>query len=132
MESGGNKGWSPYIAGALSGVLLVLSVLVAGEFFGASTSFVRSAGLIEAALAPEHVSGSDYFSKVIPKIDWQWMFVAGILIGSFLSSVSSGTFQLRAVPDMWAGRFGMNRVTRSTAAFTGGIIAMFGARLAGG
>ncbi len=30
-----SRGWSPYLAGALSGVVLVLSVLLAGQFFGA-------------------------------------------------------------------------------------------------
>lgn len=41
------KGWNPYLAGALSGVVLILSVWIAGKYFGASTTFVRSAGLIE-------------------------------------------------------------------------------------
>jgi hypothetical protein len=43
----GSKPWNPYLAGALSGLLLVASVWVAGKYFGASTSFVRSAGMIE-------------------------------------------------------------------------------------
>jgi len=41
------KVWNPYLAGALSGVVLILSVWIAGKYFGASTTFVRSAGLIE-------------------------------------------------------------------------------------
>jgi len=40
-------GWSPYLAGALSGVVGVLSVWFTGQFLGASTSFVRTAGMIE-------------------------------------------------------------------------------------
>jgi hypothetical protein len=41
------KGWSPYLAGALTGLLLVFSVWFAGKYVGASTTFVRSAGFIE-------------------------------------------------------------------------------------
>ncbi len=37
--------WNPYFAVALAGVLLVLSVLVAGHFLGASTTFARSASV---------------------------------------------------------------------------------------
>ena len=47
MKYRADAGWSPYLAGALSGLVLVLSVLIAGKYFGASTSFVRSAGMIE-------------------------------------------------------------------------------------
>jgi len=126
-------GWSPYLAGALSGVVGIFSVWFAGQYFGASTTFVRTAGLIEQLFGPERVAQMDYFIKVAPKIDWQWMFVLGIFLGAMVSAVTSGSFKLQAVPDMWAERFG----TRSTAkravvAFVGGIVAMFGARLADG
>jgi len=126
-------GWSPYLAGALSGVVGIFSVWFAGQYFGASTTFVRTAGLIEQLFGPERVAQMDYFIKVAPKIDWQWMFVLGIFLGAMVSAVTSGSFKLQAVPDMWVERFG----TRSTAkravvAFVGGIVAMFGARLADG
>ena len=55
--------WSPYVAGALAGLLLVVSVLVTGKYFGASTTFVRTAGLIEQVFAPERVAAMDYFIK---------------------------------------------------------------------
>jgi uncharacterized protein len=126
-------GWSPYLAGALSGVVGVLSVWFAGQYFGASTSFVRTAGLIEQMFGPERVAQMDYFIKVAPKIDWQWMFMVGIFLGALISAVTSGSFKLQAVPDMWAERFGQNStVRRALYAFTGGAVAMFGARLADG
>ena len=126
------KGWSPYLAGALSGVLSFFSVLVAGKYFGASTTFVRSAGLIEKIVGPERVAKMSYFIKEIPEIDWQWMFVIGILIGSFIASTTSGTFLWKGVPDMWEKRFGPSQFKRGIVAFLGGVIAMFGARLADG
>lgn len=127
-----SKAWNPYVAGALTGVLMALSVLVAGKYFGASTSYVRSAGMLENLFSAERVQTLAYFQKTLPQVEWQWMFVAGILIGSLLSAMLSGTFKLQLVPDMWRSRFGGNPLTRAAVAFCGGVVAMFGARLAGG
>jgi uncharacterized protein len=128
-----NGAWSPYLAGALSGVVGILSVWIAGKYFGASTSFVRTAGMIEQIFGPERVAQMAYFIKVAPKIDWQWMFMIGILLGAFIAAVTSGSFRLQAVPDMWAERFGAQSIgKRAVFAFIGGAVAMFGARLADG
>lgn len=128
-----DKGWSPYVAGALSGLVGVFSVWFAGQYFGASTSFVRTAGMIEQLFGPERVAHMEYFIKVVPRIDWQWMFVAGIFLGALVSSVTSGSFKFQAVPDMWADRFGEKSTgKRAVTAFAGGVVAMFGARLADG
>jgi hypothetical protein len=126
-------GWSPYVAGALSGLVGVFSVWFAGQYFGASTSFVRTAGMIEQLFGPERVLKMEYFISVAPRIDWQWMFVVGIFLGALVSSITSGSFKLQAVPDMWADRFGEKSTgKRALVAFLGGIVAMFGARLADG
>ena len=127
-----DKGWSPYMAGALSGVVLILSVWIAGKYFGASTTFVRSAGMIEKLVGAERVAQMAYFVKEVPQIDWQWTFVVGVFIGSLIASTSSQTFQWKPIPDMWEKRFGPSRVKRGIVAFVGGLIAMFGARLADG
>ena len=124
--------WSPYLAGALSGVVLILSIWISGKFFGASTTFVRSAGMVEKIFGAERIATMDYFIKEVPKIDWQWMFVAGILIGSFIAATTSGSLRWKALPDMWEARFGSSRLRRGIVAFLGGLIAMFGARLADG
>ena len=127
-----DKGCSPYLAGTLAGLLFILSVWVSGKYVGASTTFVRSAGMIEKAFAAERLGKMAYFVKEAPKIDWQWMFVAGIFIGSLAASVTSRSFRWQPVPHMWRGRFGTSRVKRAVVAFIGGLIAMFGARLADG
>ena len=126
------KEWSPYLAGALSGVLLIFSVWIAGKYFGASTTFVRSAGMIEKIIGSERVAQMSYFIKEIPEIDWQWMFVVGIFIGSLIASITSGTFFWKGVPDMWGKKFGQSKFKRGIVAFLGGVVAMFGARLADG
>ncbi len=132
MEKVDEKAWSPYLAGALSGLVVVLSVLVAGKYFGASTSFVRTAGMIEKILAPGRVEKLEYFVKKAPVVDWQWMFVFGIFLGALAASITSGTFKSQAVPDLWESRFGSGPAKRGAVALAGGVIAMFGARLAGG
>ena len=132
MKVKSNGGWSPYVAGALSGVVLILSVWITGKFFGASTTFVRSAGMVEELFSPERVAAMEYFVKELPQIDWQWMFVLGIFLGSLISAVTSGSFRLQAVPDMWERRFGPSRAKRAVIAFIGAAVAMFGARLADG
>jgi uncharacterized protein len=125
-------GWSPYLAGGLTGLVGVMSVGLTGQFFGASTSFVRTAGMIEQWLGPDRVAQMDYFIKVVPRVDWQWMFVVGIVLGAFVSAITSGSFRLQAVPDMWNRRFGHTPGKRAVVAFLGGTVAMFGARLADG
>ncbi len=132
MQTTSDKGWSPYLAGALAGVLIIMSVLVADKFVGASTTFARSAGMIEKTFAPDRVEKTDYFVKYKPTFDWQWLFVAGIFAGALISATSTKTFKWQAVPDMWSSRFGRGPVLRGIAAFFGGVIAIFGARLAGG
>ena len=132
MKVKSDDGWSPYVAGALSGVVLILSVWITGKFFGASTTFVRSAGMVERVFNARRVTAMEYFVRELPQIDWQWMFVLGIFLGSLISAVTSGSFRLQAVPDMWERRFGPSRAKRAAVAFIGAAVAMFGARLADG
>ena len=123
--------WSPYVAGGLVGILSWFAILTVKPL-GASTTFARTAAMIERVFAPEHVKSLPYFVKYPPKIDWQWMLVLGILIGAFVSSRLSGQFKAGFVPPMWAEQFGTGKLKRWVAAFIGGILVMFGARMAGG
>jgi len=128
-----DKGWNPYLAGALSGLVSVLSVWIAGQFLGASTTFVRSVGLLEQIISPERVAQMEYFIKTTPKIDWQWMFVVGIFIGALIAATTSKSFRWQGLPDLWQQRFGPeSKNKRAVFAFFGGAIAMYGARLADG
>lgn len=132
MKKAEGKGWSPYLAGALTGAVIIFAAWIDKQYFGASSCFVRIAGYIEQLFFAEHVSGLEYFTIFEPIVDWQVMMVLGILIGSFISSKTDGSFQIKAVPDIWRERFGPSPVRRGVFAFLGGIILMFGARLAGG
>lgn len=131
-DSAKPKGWSPYLAGALSGLVSILSVWAAGKYLGASTTFVKTTGMIERFFDATRVEKMAYFVKELPAIDWQWMFVVGIFFGSLIASKTDGSFRWTALPDMWERRFGKSRLLRGVAAFSGGVVAMFGARLADG
>ena len=130
--------WRPYLTGALVGLLAVFSVLVSTrqldkpKYLGASTTFVRSAGLIEKSLAPKHVKQNNYYQSKKVRVDWQFMLVIGILIGSFGSAILTRTFKTEHTPPIWRENFSNNSNKRAVFAFIGGIIAMFGARMAGG
>lgn len=124
--------WNPYLAGALTGLLVIASVALTDKYLGASTTFVRSAGMIEQVFGPERVAKLAYFAKEKPIIDWQWMFVVGIFLGSLAASLASKSFKPQAVPDLWRSRFGPAKGPRFIVAFIGGVVAMFGARLADG
>lgn len=127
-----DTGWNPYLAGALSGLVSIFSVWAAGKYLGASTTFVRTTGMVEQWFDAARVAKMEYFIRETPQIDWQWMVVVGIMIGAFIAAVTSGSFRLQAVPTMWENRFGSSIRTRAVFAFLGGMIAMFGARLADG
>lgn len=132
------QSYRPYVAGALAGLLAIASVLVSTrllekpKYLGASTTFVRSAGLIEKTVADEHVQINAYYQSKKVKVDWQFMMVLGILIGAFAASRIDKSFKMEAVPAIWSDRFGNKVGVRAIGAFLGGIVAMFGARLAGG
>jgi len=131
-------GWSPYLAGALAGLLAIASavattkVLGKTSYLGASTTFVRAAGLLERTVAPENVAANEYFAKEKVRVDWQFMLVTGILLGALISSVTDKSFKAEGVPPVWEDRFGPSVGKRAAGAFFGGIVAMVGARMADG
>jgi len=132
------KSWSPYLAGALAGLLAILSVFVATKvlekpkYLGTSTTFVRVAGLIEKAVDEDYVAKNAYFEKTKVKVDWQMLLVVGIFVGALVSSLLGRTFKLESVPPIWRERFGSNAILRAIGAFLGGVLAIIGVRMAGG
>ena len=130
--------WNPYVAGALVGMLALSSVLATtvildkAKYLGASTTFVRGAGLLEQTVVPQQVADNAYYQSKKVKVDWQMLFVIGIFAGAFISARLGHTSKSETVPPIWEQRFGGSRVLRAIGAFVGGAILLFGARLAGG
>lgn len=132
MKKYDDGGWNPYLAGALVGVLAILSVAFTGQFLGASTTFVRAAGAIEQMVGSDRVETNPYYQQVSPRFDWQAMVLVGVLIGAAIAAWQDRSFKSEKVPPMWEERFGSPVLKRGVVAFFGGIFAMFGARLADG
>ena len=130
------KGWNPYVAGILTGLVLVASAVVSAQLLGKSQcpdvsgAFVWSVALLERLAAPEHAVRLEYFQQGGGL--WQAMLAVGIFCGALLAAFREGGFRRENVPPMWSGRFGENVWLRGLAAFGGGLLAMFGALLAGG
>ncbi len=133
-----DNGWSPYLAGALLGLLAIASVYASTallgktNYLGASTTFVRAAGLVERNVAADHVTANEYYGKTKVKVDWQFMLVVGIFFGALISSTTDKSFKIEHVPPIWRQRFGPSVGKRAAGAFFGGIVAMVGARMADG
>jgi hypothetical protein len=131
-------GWNPYFAGALTGILAIVSVFATtfllgkGNYLGASTTFVRAAAFIEGIFSSGAVAENLYYTSTKIKVDWQFMLIIGIFIGALISSLSDRSFKIEKIPPIWLERFGSSTAKRAAAAFAGGIIAMIGARLADG
>lgn len=130
--------WSPYLAGALVGLLAIVSVYATTQwmgksnYLGASTTFVRAAGLLERTVDADRVAENEYFTKEKVRVDWQFMLVLGIFLGALISSATDRSYKLESVPPTWEKRFGPSIGKRALWAFLGGIVAMVGARMADG
>lgn len=128
----GRSRWSPYAAGALLGILSWFAFATTGRLLGVSTALVKTTGMAENAIAPGHVSTNAYFMKTGLKVDWEWMLVLGIALGAWAAGRLSGGEARKDPPAMWQARFGASRGKRYAAAFAGGALVMYGARMAGG
>ncbi len=124
--------WSPYVVGIGIGVLSWLTWLVSRKPIGCSTSFARSAGMIEKLLRGSKVETRLYYQEFKPAVDWQWMLVLGMIVGALVSSLLSGDFRWQWVPSRWAAAFGTNVPVRLVAALVGGVLLGFGSRWADG
>ena len=118
------KSWSPYAVGAGIGILSWFAFATADHGLGITTPFEYAAALAHAPPA--------YLKDHAPKIDWEWMVVLGVFIGSFVSSKISGERRHASVPALWGRRFGASVSLRMALAFFGGLVMMLGARLARG
>ncbi len=124
--------WSPYAVGIGIGVLSCLAFVLSDKALGCSTAFARTSGMLERLFRGSKTLDKPYYKKFAPVIDWEWMLVAGVFIGAFISARLSGAFSLQWVPDTWAEAAGAGAVVRWLVALCGGVVMGFGARWAGG
>ena len=124
--------WSPYATGFGIGILSWFTFLISRKPIAASTTYARTAGMIERLIRGGQAESRPYYRKIGLNVDWQWMLVLGVVLGAYLSAILSGDFQWRWVPPLWASSFGVETLPRILVALAGGIFIGFGARWAGG
>jgi hypothetical protein len=125
------KSWSPYLVGAGIGVLSWFAFISAEHPLGITTAFEHTAAMAETgAIGPDAINS--YLSENNPRIGWEWMLVIGVFVGSTVSSFWSGDRERIIVPSLWQVRFGDHAIFRLCLAFLGGMVMLFGARLAQG
>ncbi|OKY79045.1 MAG: putative transporter component containing two sulfur transport domain [Candidatus Methanohalarchaeum thermophilum] len=124
--------WSPWLVGVGIGVLVWLGFLFSNRAIGCSTAYARTGGILESFIRGKRVKDREYFKKFSPIVDWEWMLVLGVGIGSFFSAILSGQFKMEIVPVIWSNTFGRSIILRLVAALLGGVFIGFGSRLAGG
>jgi hypothetical protein len=112
-----------------------------GKALGTSTTMVRASGALEGIVAREHVENTAYFAKYFfdktsgiakPIFEWQFALVIMMIIGAWIAAKLTRARFTEHVPELWSWRFGPSKWIRYIAAFVGGAIMLFGARLAGG
>ncbi len=126
------------IAGLLLGVLLIVATALVKPL-GVSTQYVVTDAMVLHGAAPSVAESNEYLSQYGEKQDWGigygWMLVLGMFVGGSLSAFVTRRFGNRYKPSMssmWQMEFGSSSPRRMMHAFTGGVLLLFGARLAGG
>jgi len=124
--------WSPYLVGALIGVLSMATFYFSDKPLGVSTAYARLAGLVGNLFSKGHTETLKYYQEKKPKIEWEVMLMFGIILGAFVAAYTGGEITAAWVPALWQERFGSDVALRAGVAFAGGAIMAYGARLAGG
>jgi uncharacterized membrane protein YedE/YeeE len=125
--------WSPYVVGALIGLLTMLTLTFSKKPVGASSAYADLAGMIGRIVAPRHIASLKYFQEHKPAVSWTLVFVMGAVGGGFLAAWSGGEINGRYLQDLWVARFGADSyLLRTAAALAGGVTMAYGARMAGG
>lgn len=140
----------------LGGVALGLTFLLAVAWvkpIGVSTQFVILDGIIGDIVNPELVydhadtktgygssnayldkSGGKYAKAVAEPMNYGFVFVLSMVLGGFIAGrLFSGRADRSQIPEIHRAKFGNDSaMSRYVLAFVGGVIVLWGARLAGG
>ena len=125
--------WTPYLAGVGIGVLSWIVFAVADDPLGITTALSAVAGFAAMPfVGAAAVWRNSYWAQAVPGLSYGSLFLLGVMLGGFAASIGARQFRIEAVPATWQRRFGPSPTRRLAAAFLGGAVEMYGARLAGG
>lgn len=122
----------PYFGGMVLGIVLFLALLLTGNGLGSSGATSRFVTGLTDLFAPDHVDRTPYLLKLAggdknPLDDWIVPVYFGALLGGFVS----GTLGKRVKLETTKGPNISNR-TRWLLSFLGGVLFLYGARMARG
>jgi hypothetical protein len=122
----------PYLAGAVLGVVLFLAFLLTGNGLGSSGATSRIDAALVDMVAPAHVDNNPYLLKMAggdknPLDDWIVPVFLGALLGGFSSGALNGRLRLTTTKGP-----NISNSTRWLMSFIGGMIFLYGARMARG
>jgi len=122
----------PYFGGMVLGIVLFLAFFLTGNGLGSSGATSRIDAAVVDAIAPEHVDNTPYLLKLAggdknPLNDW----IVPVFFGALLGGLVSGTIFGRVRIQTTRGPHITDR-TRWLMAFLGGVIFLYGARMARG
>lgn len=126
------RAWSPYVAGALTGVALTAAMLLADQQFGATPFYAYLTKTIGLLIHGRGLSAVDSLGRLVIRPGWFVTFAGGIILGSALAAFLFNDFKWQAIPPAWRARFGPSVLKRAVWGFIGGFIALAGVRMAAG
>lgn len=126
------KRWWPVAAGIAFALVELFSFYFSERPLGATRGYTVTGSILEFMISPEHSESVSYWEVYWPIVDWSMMVLVGCIIGGFVSTISSGDFKVRTVPDLWKSSHGSSTTRRWFWAFIGGFMMGFAARLSGG
>jgi len=125
--------WNPYAVGAGIGLLCWAVFYFVDKPLGVTTALTGLAGACASPfVGGDAIAANAYFKQHVFKWDYGMLFLGGIALGGLLSALLARTWRVETVPEVWRERFGSSTARSLGAAFLGGVLIMFGARLADG
>ncbi len=125
--------WTPYLTGAGVGVLSWAVFAIANDPLGITTALSAVAGFAAMPFfGARTIWHNSYWAHDVPGLSYGSLFLLGVILGGFAASLWARQFRVEIVPAIWRRRFGRSPARRLVAAFLGGAVMMYGARLAGG
>ena len=124
------KEWSPYVAGAGLGVVTTIAMTLCNKRLSGAGAYQHLSGYLGRVLAPESI----YWKYVVPTgLTWEVYLAVGTLAGALASSLVSGQFKIRTMPDsQWTEVFGRSVARRWLVVAVGTAILEYAASIAGG
>lgn len=123
--------WPPLVAGVALGLTLLLTFVLTGHGLGATGASTRLTAWLGGALAPHATQTNAYLGPLLegghPLDSWITWQVIGVALGALASAWYAGRLRIQL-----DGQRSVGTVRRLAAAFGGGLLAGFGARVSAG